>query len=124
MATILIFLTLVASWLLGFDVASPSILMGVGIAIDVMLATISKFRDDDLSFKNWTLPIMATHIGFPAVGYYGFWGATQAWPWLGPTFGIIGAVFVVLIHSAAAIHYVSFPFLEASLLRAASSALL
>lgn len=96
MATILILLTLVASWLLGLNVAFPSILMGVGIAIDVMLATISKFRDDDLSFKNWTLPIMATHIGFPAVGYYGFWGATQAWPWLGPTFGIIGAVFVVL----------------------------
>jgi hypothetical protein len=96
MATILIFLTLVASWLLGFNVAFPSILMGVGIAIDVMLATIAKFRDDDLSFKNWTLPIMATHIGFPAIGYYGFWGATQAWPWLGPTFGIIGAVFVVL----------------------------
>jgi hypothetical protein len=96
MATILILLTLAAAWLLGFNVAFPSILMGVGIAIDVMLATISKFRDDDLSFKNWTFPIMATHIGFPAVGYYGFWGATQAWPWLGPTFGIIGAVFVVL----------------------------
>ena len=88
--------TLVANGIFGLDVAIPSDLMGVGIAIDVMLATIAKFGDDDLSFRNWTLPIMATHIGFPALGYYGFWGATQAWPWLGPTFGIIGAVFVVL----------------------------
>jgi hypothetical protein len=95
-AYILIFLTLAASWLLGFDVSLPSILMGVGIAIDVMLATVSKFRDEDLSFRNWTLPIMGTHIGFPAIGYYGFWGAVLALPFLGPTFGIIGAVFVAL----------------------------
>lgn len=95
--TWILFLTaLVGSFLLGIDVAIPSNLMGVGIAIDVMLATVAKFRDDDLTFKNWTLPIMATHIGFPALGYYGFWGMSQAWPWLHPVLGVIGAVFVLL----------------------------
>lgn len=79
-----------------FGVLLASALMGVGIAIDVMLATVSKFRDDELSFRNWTLPIMATHIGFPAFGYYGFWGLSQAFPWLTPVFGGIGAIFVAL----------------------------
>jgi hypothetical protein len=96
MTWILFLATLVGGALLGLDVAIPSVLMGLGIAIDVMLATIAKFRDDDLSFKNWTLPIMATHIGFPAIGYYGFWGMSQAWPWLHPVLGIVGALFVFL----------------------------
>jgi hypothetical protein len=96
MTWILFLLTIVASSLLGLNVAIPSVLMGLGIAIDVMLATISKFRDSDLSFKNWTLPIMVTHIGFPALGYYGFYGMSQTWPWLSPALGIIGAVFVFL----------------------------
>jgi hypothetical protein len=78
------------------SVLLASILMGVGIAIDVMLATVSKFRDDDLSFRNWTLPIMATHIGLPAIGYYGFWGLSQEFPLLTPIFGGIGALFVAL----------------------------
>ncbi|HMO77809.1 MAG TPA: hypothetical protein PKA42_00685 [Candidatus Paceibacterota bacterium] len=92
----LVAVTMVGSALLGLDVAIPSTLMGVGIAIDVMLATVSKFRDDDLSFRNWTLPIMATHIGFPAIGYYGFWGLSQAYPALNPILGIVGALFVLL----------------------------
>lgn len=97
MVTISIAIVLfLASWLLGFDVAFPSMLMGIGIAIDVVLATVSKFRDSDMSFKNWTLPIMATHIGLPAIGYYGFWGLTQKFPLVGPTFGIIGAILVTL----------------------------
>lgn len=97
MITFLILLaTFVGSFALGVDVAIPSNLMGLGIAIDVMLATIAKFRDNDLSFRNWTLPIMATHILFPAVGYYGFWGLSQAYPTLSPVLGIIGALFVLL----------------------------
>lgn len=96
MTWIIFLAALVAAFLLGVDVAIPSALMGIGIAIDVVLATVSKFRDDDLSFKNWTLPIMATHIGLPAFGYYGFWGMSQAWPWLNPVLGILGALFVAL----------------------------
>lgn len=96
MTWFLLLATLVATFLLGLDVAIPSTLMGLGIAIDVMLATISKFRDSDLSFKNWTLPIMATHIGLPAIGYYGFWGLSQSLPWLSPVLGIAGALLVFL----------------------------
>lgn len=92
----LLLVTVIANLLLGLDVAIPSDLMGLGIAIDVMLATVAKFRDSDLSFKNWTLPIMATHIGLPAIGYYGFWGLSQAFPLLSPALGILGALFVLL----------------------------
>lgn len=50
----------------------PSILMGFGIAMDVFIATISKFQDKNLSWKTWTLPVTATHVLFPAFGYYLF----------------------------------------------------
>jgi hypothetical protein len=93
---VLLVMVAIANFVFGLDVGVPSMLMGIGIAIDVMLATVSKFRDDDLSFTNWTLPIMATHIGFPAIGYYGFWALSQAYPLLGPALGMIGAAFVAL----------------------------
>lgn len=72
----------------------PATLMGVGIAIDVTIATVSKFRDRDLSASNWTLPITITHIAFPAVGYYLFWGLSETVPVLAPILGIIGFLFV------------------------------
>ena len=74
----------------------PCMLMGIGIAIDVTLATLAKFQDGDLSFRNWTLPIMATHIGFPAVGYYLFWGLSQAFPAFEMALGIFGFMLVFL----------------------------
>ncbi len=73
----------------------PSILMGVGIAIDVAIATFSKFRDRGMSYKNWTLPIMGTHIAFPAVGYYLFWGLRREFEILSPILGAIGFLFVL-----------------------------
>jgi hypothetical protein len=51
----------------------PSILMGLGIAIDVAIATVARFRDGTMGFKNWTLPVALTHILLPAIGYYGWW---------------------------------------------------
>ena len=72
----------------------PAALMGFGIAIDVTIATVSKFRDRDLSARNWTLPITMTHIAFPAVGYYLFWGLSETIPALAPILGIIGFLFV------------------------------
>jgi hypothetical protein len=51
----------------------PSILMGLGIAIDVAIATISRFRDRSMSFSNWTFPVAIAHILLPAIGYYGWW---------------------------------------------------
>jgi hypothetical protein len=51
----------------------PSALMGVGIAIDVAIATIVRFRSSSLTFSNWCLPITATHIILPAIGFYAWW---------------------------------------------------
>ena len=51
----------------------PSILMGLGIAIDVAIATVARFRDGTMGFRNWTLPVALTHILLPAIGYYSWW---------------------------------------------------
>ncbi|MFZ2149598.1 MAG: hypothetical protein WAV15_00340 [Minisyncoccia bacterium] len=72
----------------------PSVLMGLGIAIDVSIATVSKFRDRSMRMTNWTLPIMSTHIVFPAVGYYMFWGLGKQFAFLSPVLGIVGFAFV------------------------------
>ncbi len=72
-----------------------SMLMGMGIAIDVAMATVSKFQDRSTTFWNWTLPIMATHIGFPALGYYGFWGLRYEFPGLSSALGVVGFLFVL-----------------------------
>jgi hypothetical protein len=71
-------------------------LMGIGIAIDVTIATLSKFRDTDLSLKTWTVPITLTHIGFPAVGYYLFWGMSETLPGTELMLGVIGFTLVAL----------------------------
>ena len=70
--------------------------MGIGIAIDVSLATVGKFRDSGLSLKTWTIPIMLTHIGFPAFGYYLFWGLSEAFPAAELALGLIGFTLVTL----------------------------
>lgn len=72
----------------------PSILMGIGIAIDVAIATIVMFRDEKLSFRSWTLPIMSTHILFPGVGYYLVWGLGAAFTPLQVVLGFVGAALV------------------------------
>lgn len=74
----------------------PCILMGFGIAIDVTIATLSKFRDSDLSLKTWTVPITITHVVFPAIGYYFFWGMGVWMPSLHTILGIIGFLLVAL----------------------------
>ncbi len=74
----------------------PSIGMGFGIGIDVTLATVAKFRDQTLTFNNWTRWIMLTHIGFPMCGYYVFWGLGQAYPGANFWLGLIGFAFVAL----------------------------
>lgn len=80
------------SSLVGFHLASWG--MGIGIALDVALATVSKFQDQELSFRNWTLPISLTHIGFPAIGFVLTWIATEYFPWLRPALGTLGFVLV------------------------------
>ena len=66
-----------------------SMLMGLGIAIDVVIATITRFRDRTVSFGNWTLPITVTHILLPAFGYYGWWFLGQEFEGLSTVLGLI-----------------------------------
>ncbi|MEL7128090.1 MAG: hypothetical protein AAGK23_00945 [Pseudomonadota bacterium] len=74
----------------------PSVLMGTGIAIDVILATIVQFNDERLSFRNWTLPVTITHIVFPALGYYSFYIGGSAGAVMLSLFGLAGGLFLAL----------------------------
>lgn len=75
----------------------PSVLIGVGIAIDIAIATIARFHDKNLTFKNWTLLVTISHIVFPAIGYYIFWGMSDKFPDLRLILGVIGFTLVTLI---------------------------
>lgn len=70
--------------------------MGFGIAIDVTLATLARFRHKSMGWKNWTLPITITHVLFPAFGYYVFWGLSELFNWLAFILGVSGALLVSL----------------------------
>jgi hypothetical protein len=74
----------------------PCVLMGLGIAIDVAIATVSRFGDKEMSFRNWTLPVAIAHILLPAFGYYGWW-------FLGNQFSQFGFVLGVLAFGMIAI---------------------
>lgn len=74
----------------------PSIFMGVGVGIDVFIATIVKYRDRTLSWKSWTIPVVITHITFPAFGYFLFWSLSNSLPVAKIALGIIGFVLVSL----------------------------
>lgn len=63
--------------------------MGLGIAIDVAIATVTRFRDMSVSFRNWTVPITATHILLPAIGYYGWWLLGQEFAGLSTVLGLM-----------------------------------
>lgn len=80
------------------DFFTASILMGLGIAIDVAIATVSRFRDGSMSFANWTLPVAVAHILLPAIGYYGWWLLGQQFHGLALVLGLLAfgmiAVFV------------------------------
>jgi hypothetical protein len=74
----------------------PSMLMGLGVAIDVFIATVVKFKDESLSWKSWTLPVTITHIAFPAIGYFLFYNLATTFPYAQTILGIIGFVLVAL----------------------------
>jgi len=74
----------------------PSIFMGLGIAIDVALATLVRFKNANISWQNWTLPVTLIHILFAAFGYFTFWLLHQTIPALHMVLGITGFVFVFL----------------------------
>jgi len=62
--------------------------MGLGIAIDVAIATVSRCRDRTMTFLNWTLPVALSHILLPAIGYYGWWLLGQTFQQLGLFLGL------------------------------------
>ena len=74
----------------------PSILMGLGVAIDVSLATLTKFNDKTLSWRTWTIPVTFTHTAFPAIGYFLFWSTSASFPAIKTLLGITGFVLVAL----------------------------
>ncbi len=74
----------------------PSMLMGLGVAIDVFIATVVKFKDESLSWKSWTLPVTITHIAFPAIGYFLFYNLATTFPYAQTILGTIGFVLVAL----------------------------
>jgi hypothetical protein len=74
----------------------PSILMGLGVAIDVFIATVAKFKDESLSWKSWTLPVTLTHVLFPAVGYFLFYNLSTAFPFAHTALGSLGFILVAL----------------------------
>lgn len=80
--------------LLGFWL--PCALMGLGIALDVAVATIARFRDSSQTWMSWTLPITITHITFPALGYYSWWWFGSAAPSMLLPLGVAAAIIVAL----------------------------
>lgn len=72
----------------------PAAALGTGLAIDVSIATIARYRDRSLSFLNWTLPIAAYHVAFQAIGFLLFWEFLKEYPYLGPLIGTCGFLLV------------------------------
>ena len=75
----------------------PAAALGTGLAIDVSIATIARYRDTSLSLFNWTLPIAAYHVAFQAIGFLIFWEFLKEYPYLGPVFGTFGFLLVLAL---------------------------
>lgn len=75
--------------------------MGLGIAIDVAIATLSRFRDSKMSFSNWTLPVAIAHILLPAIGYYGWWFLGQEFQEFALVLGLLAfAMIAIFVYEA------------------------
>ena len=74
----------------------PSILMGLGVGVDVFIATLAKYRDKNLSWKTWTIPVVFTHVSFPAFGYFMFWALSTSLPVAQAILGLFGFILVLL----------------------------
>lgn len=55
------------SYLLYFWI--PVLSFGIGLAVDVVITTLSRFHDRSLKFTNWSLPLGITHTLFPAISF-------------------------------------------------------
>lgn len=75
--------------------------MGLGIAIDVAIATLARFRDPSMTFKSWTMPVAIAHVLLPAFGYYTWWGLGEVFEILVLPLGLIAfAMISIFIHEA------------------------
>ncbi|MEQ1929976.1 MAG: hypothetical protein ABL957_05515 [Parvularculaceae bacterium] len=75
--------------------------MGLGIAIDVAVATVSRFRDPSMTFSSWTLPVAVAHILLPALGYYSWWGLGQLFVILTLPLGLLAfALISIFVYEA------------------------
>lgn len=72
----------------------PVSVFGAGIAVDVAITTISRFKNKKLTFVNWALFLAATHTLFPAFSYSLFWGTATISPKLYSLLGILGFLFI------------------------------
>lgn len=87
--------------MLSFAFIVPCVMMGLGIAIDVAIATVSRFHDRSMSFANWTLPVAVAHIALPALGYYGWWFLGQQFHGLALVLGLLAfGMIAVFIYEA------------------------
>ncbi|NBB16424.1 hypothetical protein GVN21_13745 [Caulobacter sp. SLTY] len=75
------------------DYLFACILMGAGIAIDVVLATLARVRILGLNRPglSWLWKITFTHILFPVVGYYTAIYLVHLGPWMTPVVGVLAA---------------------------------
>ena len=79
---------------ISLDFVITCLLMGAGIAIDVVITTVTRFHRPNMTFKSWVIPITCTHMLFPAFGYFVFWEAGNRYPILSPILGLIGFIFI------------------------------
>lgn len=67
------------------------------LAIDLFVATLSKFRDEGISHKNWSIPLGITHGLFPAGSFFLFWSLGEKYPNLQNWLGLIGFILISLV---------------------------
>ena len=72
-----------------------ALVLGAGLAIDVLIATLARFRDRSLTFTAWTIPVIVLHILFIASSYLLSLGVTQKFPVFQPAIGVIGFILVM-----------------------------
>lgn len=70
---------------------------GFGLAIDLFIATLSRFRDDSLTTLNWAGALGLTHSLGPAASFALFWAIGEQYPSLQEWLGLLGALLIYLV---------------------------
>ena len=75
----------------------PVLSLGVGMAIDLAIATLSRFHDSSLQLKNWALPLGITHATLPAASFGVFWLAANSVNNPQWVLGIVGFLLISIV---------------------------